>query len=44
MCQGVAVSRRLVIVEGSEQKKKGGRNADSLHTARSASARGYVTM
>ena len=33
-----------VILGGSEQKKKGGRNADSLHTARSASARGYVTM
>ena len=33
-----------VMVGGSEQKKKGGRNADSLHTARSASARGDVTM
>ena len=32
---------------GVVNKKKrggGGRNADSLHTARSASARGYVTM
>ena len=28
----------------NKKKRGGGRNADSLHTARSASARGYVTM